>query len=38
VSDGVSRSDRWLLVLYQFATWVTFSVLDDAAMLALAFS
>jgi hypothetical protein len=38
VPDGVSRSDRWLLVLYQFATWVTFSVLDDAAMLAFAFS
>jgi len=50
VPDGVShglvppatalmrRDDRWLLALYQLATWMTFSVLDDAAMLAFAFS
>lgn len=38
VSDGVTRGDRWLLALYQLATWVSFSVLDDAAMLAFAFS
>jgi hypothetical protein len=38
VPDGLTRGDRWLLTLYQLATWVTFSVLDDAAMLAFAFS
>jgi hypothetical protein len=37
-SVPLAPGDRWLLALYQLATWVTFSVLDDAAMLAFAFS
>jgi hypothetical protein len=30
-------NDMMLFKLYQLATWVTFSALDDPAMLALAF-
>ena len=31
-------SERVLFLLYQLATWVTFSALDDAAMMAFALS
>ena len=31
-------SERVLFLLYQLATWVTFSALDDAAMMAFTFS
>jgi hypothetical protein len=31
-------SERGLFALYQLATWVTFSALDDAAMMAFALS
>jgi hypothetical protein len=31
-------TERGLFALYQLATWVTFSALDDAAMMALALS
>lgn len=31
-------SERILFLLYQLATWVTFSALDDAAMMAFALS
>ena len=30
--------ERGLFALYQLATWVTFSALDDAAMMAFALS
>jgi hypothetical protein len=31
-------SERVLFLLYQLATWITFSALDDAAMMAFALS
>ena len=31
-------TERGLFALYQLATWVTFSALDDAAMMAFALS
>jgi hypothetical protein len=31
-------SERVVFLLYQLATWVTFSALDDAAMMAFALS
>ena len=36
--DALSQSDTLLLLLYRGATYITFHVIDDAAMLALVFS
>jgi hypothetical protein len=36
--DQPAPRERVLFLLYQLATWVTFSALDDAAMMAFAFS
>jgi hypothetical protein len=35
---ALSAKELLLFQLYQLATWVTFSALDDPAMLAFAFS
>lgn len=35
---ALAITDQWLLLLYRAATYITFSVIDDAAMLAFALS
>lgn len=36
--DTLTATEQWLLLLYRAATYVTFNVIDDAAMLAFALS
>jgi len=36
--EVLSTAEHYLLLLYRFATYVTFNVIDDAAMLAFGLS
>jgi hypothetical protein len=36
-SSGLSHQDYWQLLLYRIAAYTTFNLLDDPALLALAF-